>query len=144
MERTDTEIHLGIGKEYDFDGDKRILTPLGSAYFGHITRLMNAVQKKFKGKTPNGEEMIALFAEDRELMQDMAEMVNATLNKTFVNDETKDEIDAFASKNMFYLFQAIIEQNMPRMNKKDMTKAQKIAKRQKFHDESVSKNKKSE
>jgi len=90
------------------------------------------------------EEMIALFAEDREIMQDMAEMVNATLNKTFVNDETKDEIDAFASKNMFYLFQAIIEQNMPRMNKKDMTKAQKIAKRQKFHDESVSKNKKSE
>jgi len=142
MERTDTEIHLGIGKEYDFDGEKHIIKPLGSIYFGHITRLINAVQKKFKGKVPTGEDMISLFI-DRELMKDMAEMVDATLADIFPA-ENKDVINAFASKNMFYLFQAVIEQNMPKMNKEDMTKAQKILARQKLHDESVNKNKKSE
>ena len=141
---TDTERHLGIGKEYDFNGEKHIVTPLGTRYFGHITRIMNAGQKRFKGKQPKPEEMMSLFAEDKELMNDLVDMIDATLIKMFPDPEvTDDEVDAFSSKNQFYLIAAVLEQNMPKINKEDMTKAQKILARQKFHDESVSKDKKS-
>lgn len=150
MEQSDSQRHLGYGKEYDFNGEKYMVYPLGLEYYGHTLRILNEMRKKFGDKSPKPEEMFALMAENRQVCQDISEMVNETVKDIFKDKEFESDEEAqkaaksFSTKNMFYLMSAVIEQNMPQMNKEDLSKAQKIAQRQRLHDESVKSNKKSD
>jgi len=141
-EKTETEKHCGVGKEYDFNGEKLIVEPLGVMYFGDSLKVINNLQSKFKGKTPSGEDVFEALSSDEDLMDSMSRMVAATLEKV-IGDRTDGEINQFAMQNMIYLFNAVIEQNSPRMNTSDKNKVNKILERQRLHDESVTKNKKS-
>lgn len=145
---TDTQEHLGIGKEYEFnDDEKYVVKPLGSKYFGHTIRLINAMRKRFKDetKTPTGDEILSVMAEEPGLSKTIGEMISATMNQIFAEvEKTEDELNAFASKNLFYLFKAMLEQNLPKLNKEDRTKSEKIKRMQKFRDESHKQTKKPE
>jgi len=135
---------LGIGKEYDFIGCKKVVKPLGVESIGDVLTILkklNDWKTKKNTKTFSGEEIFSLIAEDEDIKNAVSRMVAKTVETQILPDASQDEQANFVTKNLIYLTNAVIEQNMPSLRKEDAEKLQKLEEFRKIHNESANKNK---
>lgn len=100
------------GKEETFE-----LRPLPFKYIHHMFRIAKAFGSV--EKVENEEEKAALMLEkmDKDTLESMNEIVMRTLEISYPN-EKKEQLEAFASANMFSLLEPILQINQRGMMRK--------------------------
>jgi hypothetical protein len=88
--------------------EKLVLKPLSGKYIGRFYKVLNALSQA-EGK----DEKQFLSVLDEELTTTLHSLIIATLERSYPNKYTPEDLDDIASKHLLTFIQPIISVNMP-------------------------------
>lgn len=127
---TETEQYLGLGTEYEFDGEKYIIKSLGVTAYGYALKITNALMplraKVQKGEKPSDEEFMNILCTNDVALDSITKMVSKTLREQLFPGKTDDEVAPFATRNMMGLIKAVFKENMPQQSQDNTEKMNRL------------------
>jgi hypothetical protein len=104
-------------KEVEINGQKYKLRPLSGR---HLPKLFNVIKKIEVNEGSTNNEAVSSFLSkiDEETIQDLHSLGLETLKKSYPNSN-QETLDEFVTQNLFKLFEAITQVNIPHQDESE-------------------------